>query len=234
MHEFNLFRYIWCCFLVSIFTCSSIPLYLFVIHDTPHFLLLSPTEDHKPFLHIELSPDLLQCFAIKKNVIIMFCTVGTLPFYPMMKIDPDDILYIFFIHTMYYIQTNHSQNCTNRAHWSWQFLKFCLLIGKHFLLSTSYIIGKIILSPIKHLHFLDVAYNTQSCPVRLSCSFWKKITFVSWKLYIKYTNIYKQTIHMWMCCWNLGLHNDKPSINYKKHDTSTHIMIAYTQMKKNV
>lgn len=139
-----------------------------------------------------------------------------------------------FIHTMYYIQTNHSQNCTNRAHWSWQFLKFCLLIGKHFLLSTSYIIGKIILSPIKHLHFLDVAYNTQSCPVRLSCSFWKKITFVSWKLYIKYTNIYKQTIHMWMCCWNLGLHNDKPSINYKKHDTSTHIMIAYTQMKKNV
>lgn len=33
--------------------------------DIPHFLLLSPTEDYKTFLHTELSPDLLQLCAIK-------------------------------------------------------------------------------------------------------------------------------------------------------------------------
>lgn len=108
-HGFNLFWHIWYCFLINNATWSSVPSYYFVTYDIPHFLLLSTTEDHKPFLHTEFSPDLLQCFAIKNSFISCFCTLRNLSFYPMMETDRDtDILYIFFIHKTYYIQTKHS------------------------------------------------------------------------------------------------------------------------------
>jgi hypothetical protein len=52
-------------------TQPTLLLYLYTNfwHNIPHFLLPSPTEDYKPFLHTELSPDLLQCCAIKNSFI---------------------------------------------------------------------------------------------------------------------------------------------------------------------